>query len=298
MTEKVIAFRHAPAKSQRRGLARRRATSALHWVGSQAILLAFGVVFGMPFIWLVSTSLKALRQISVWPPVWIPNPIVWQNYPAVFGYAPFHLYLLNTLLIAAANVVGPLIAGSLAAYAFARLRAPGKNAIFLLLLSTMMVPGIVTLVPLYILFSKLDWVNTFYPLTVPVLLGTPFYIFLLRQFFLTIPVELEEAATIDGSSRLGIWWRIMLPLSKPSLATVGVFGFLFAWNDFLGPLIYLNDVDKYTLALGLQVFQKADGSEFGLLMAASTMITLPVVVIFFLAQRQFIQGVALTGIKG
>ncbi|MBI2939546.1 MAG: carbohydrate ABC transporter permease [Chloroflexi bacterium] len=266
--------------------------------GSHVVLVLCSIVFAIPFLWLVSTSVKPLRQVFDWPPVWIPNPIVWQNYPDVFDYAPFHLYLVNTLIIAVANIVGPLLSCSLAAYGFARLRAPGRDVIFFVLISTMMVPGIVTLVPLYILFSKLDWINTFYPLTVPVLLGSPFTIFLLRQFFLTIPIELEEAAIIDGSSRLGLWWRILMPLCKPALATVCVFGFLHAWNDFTGPLIYLNDQSKYTLSLGLQVFQRAEGSQWGLLMAASTMVTFPVIVVFFLAQRQFIQGITLTGIKG
>lgn len=277
---------------------RKRLLLIIHKLISHAVLIVFSIVFALPFIWLVSTSLKSLRQTFEWPPVWFPDPVVWQNYPDVFSYAPFHLYLLNTLIIASANIVGPLISCSLAAYGFARLRAPGKNFIFMILLSTMMVPGVVTLVPLYILFSKLDWVNTFYPLTIPVLLGSPFYIFLLRQFFMSLPIELEEAAIIDGCSRFGVWWRIMLPLTKPALATVCVFGFLAAWNDFVGPLIYLNDVDKYTLSLGLQVFQHAEGTQWGLLMAASTMVTLPVIIIFFLAQRQFIQGIALTGIKG
>lgn len=276
----------------------RRIAAAVRLILSYIVLSALGLVFSLPFIWLVSTSLKPLRQVFEWPPVWIPNPIVWENYLEVFNYAPLHLYFVNTMIIASANVLGPLITCSLAAYAFARLRAPGRDLIFMVLLSTLMVPYIVTLVPLYILFSLLNWVNTFLPLTVPALLGNPFYIFLLRQFFLTIPLEIEEAAIIDGSTRLGIWLRIMLPLSKPALATVCVFGFLYAWNDFVGPLIYLNDPEKYTLSLGLQAFQRVEGSQWSLLMAASTMITVPVIVLFFLAQRHFIQGVALTGIKG
>jgi len=262
------------------------------------ILLAGGVVFIAPFAFLVSTSLKAERQIIVFPPIWIPNPIIWRNYTEVFYYVPFHRYFLNTSLIASTWVIGAILTSSLAAYAFARIRAPGRDALFMIMLSTMMVPGMVRLIPTYIVFAKLDWINTFLPLTIPSLLGSAFYIFLLRQFFMTIPMELEDAALIDGCSRLGIWWRIMLPLAKPALATVTIFSFMGAWNDLLGPLIYLNDQHLYTLALGLQAFQYVHGGDWGLLMAAATMMIAPVVLLFFLAQKQFVQGIVLTGLKG
>jgi len=262
------------------------------------ILLAGGVVFIAPFAFLVSTSLKAERQIIVFPPIWIPNPMIWRNYTEVFYYVPFHRYFLNTSLIASTWVIGAILTSSLAAYAFARIRAPGRDALFMIMLSTMMVPGMVRLIPTYIVFAKLDWINTFLPLTIPSLLGSAFYIFLLRQFFMTIPMELEDAALIDGCSRLGIWWRIMLPLAKPALATVTIFSFMGAWNDLLGPLIYLNDQHLYTLALGLQAFQYVHGGDWGLLMAAATMMIAPVVLLFFLAQKQFVQGIVLTGLKG
>jgi len=275
-----------------------KGTKVLRRVVVHLVLLAGSLIFVAPLLFMVSTSLKAQRQIVVFPPVWIPNPVIWHNYTDVFYYAPLHRYFLNTLLIGSTWVIGATLTSSLAAYAFARLRAPGRDVIFMVLLSTLMVPGIVTLIPTYIIFAKLDWIDTFLPLTIPALTGNAFFIFLLRQFFMTIPMELEDAALIDGCSRFGIWWRIMLPLAKPALATVTIFAFTWAWNDFLGPLIYLNSQKLYTLSLGLQVFSRAHGTEWGLLMAASTMMITPIVLLFFFAQRQFVQGITLTGIKG
>ena len=227
----------------------------------------------------------------------MPDPFIWGNFSAVFIYAPMHLYFFNTLTIALAHVLGAIFTCSLAAYAFSRLRAPGRDVIFMVMVSQMMVPYIVTLVPLYLLFAKINWVDTFYPLTVPAFLGTPFYIFMLRQFFLTIPMELEEAAIIDGAGRLRIWWSIVMPLAKPALATVAIFSFMFAWNDFTGPLIFLNTREKFTLSLGLQAFMFERRTMWGPLMAASTMMIMPILIVFFLAQKHFIQGIALTGIK-
>jgi multiple sugar transport system permease protein len=275
-----------------------RAWRLLRKILPHSVLLAGAAMFSIPFIWMLSTSLKTDRQIFAWPPVWLPEPIVWGNYPAVFIYAPLHLYFLNTILIATAQVLGAVITCSLAAYAFSRVRAPGRDLIFTVMISQMMIPGIVTLVPLYILFAKLDWIDTFLPLTVPALLGTPFYIFMLRQFFMTLPMELEEAALIDGASRLRTWWTIILPLSKPAIATVAIFSFMFAWNDFTGPLIFLNSREKFTMSLGLQAFMFERRTMWGPLMAASTMMISPILVVFFLAQKHFIQGIALTGLKG
>jgi multiple sugar transport system permease protein len=275
-----------------------RVRRGLRYVVPHLVLAPLGAIFGLPFIWLVTTSLKANRQIFVWPPVWWPDPIIWRNYSDAFVFAPLHLYALNTLTIAVAHVLGATITSALAAYAFAKLRAPGHTVIFMLVISTMMVPGVVTLVPLYILFARIGWVDTFLPLTVPVLLGSPFFIFLLRQFFLSLPNEMVEAAVMDGAGHVTIWWKIAMPNAMPALATAAVFSFIAAWNDFLGPLIFLNSRSKYTLALGLQVFLTEHSAEWGLLMAASTMVVLPIIVMFFIAQRQFIQGIALTGIKG
>ncbi|MGI6379840.1 MAG: carbohydrate ABC transporter permease [Anaerolineae bacterium] len=262
------------------------------------VLLIGALFFMMPLIFLISTSLKASRQIAKFPPELIPNPWIWRNYPDVFFYVPMQKYFINTLRVVVPAVFGATLPSALAAYAFARVRAPGRDLMFGVLLATMMLPGIVTLIPLYIIFSKIGWVGTFRPLIVPVLLGSPFYIFLLRQFFMTIPTELEDAALIDGCGRFRIWYSIMLPLAKPALATVAVFAFMGAWNDYMGPLIYLGNRDQYTLSLGLQVFVSSHGSEWGMLMAASTMMVMPVIILFFFAQKSFIQGITMTGIKG
>ena len=262
------------------------------------VLLIGGLSFAMPLIFMVSTSLKAMRQIALFPPELIPNPVIWRNYTDVFLYAPMHKYLLNTLMITVSWVFGAAVTSSLAAYAFARLRAPGKNWLFMMLLSTMMLPGVVRLIPTYILFAKLDWVGTFKPLIIPSLLGSPFYIFLLRQFFMTIPRDLEDAALIDGCSRLRTWVSIIVPLAKPALATVTVFAFMGGWNDYMGPLIYLNNKRQYTMSLGLQVFTKQHGAEWGMMMAASSMMVAPIILLFFFAQKNFVQGITMTGMKG
>jgi len=262
------------------------------------ILIMVGIFFVLPLVWMVSTSLKSNRQIFIFPPQWIPNPVIWRNYPDVFDYAPFLLYFKNTMIIEVACILGTLLSSSLVAYGFSRLNAPGKDFLFILMLSTMMLPYQVWMIPLYVLFTKIGWVNTFYPLTIPAFFGNALYIFLLRQFFLTIPKELEDAARLDGCSYFRIYWQIMLPLTKPALATVVIFTFMGVWNDFLGPLLYLQDPEKYTLAIGLQVFLTQHGADWGLLMAASTMIVIPVIVTFFFTQKQFIQGIVLTGLKG
>jgi len=275
-----------------------RSSRVLGSLFSHTTLIVGSIVFIAPLIFMVSTSLKAMRQIAKFPPEWIPNPVIWANYPGVFTYAPMHKYLLNTMIIVVPTVLGATLVSACAAYAFARLRAPGKNAMFMLVLATLMLPSVVTMVPNYILFAKLGWVGTFKPLTIPPLAGSAFFIFLMRQFFMTIPRELEDAALIDGCGRFRIFRSIVLPLAKPVLATVTIFAFMGAWNDYLGPLIYLGNADQYTLSLGLQAFVRYHGAEWGMLMAASTMMVLPVILLFFFAQKSFIQGITMTGIKG
>jgi multiple sugar transport system permease protein len=262
------------------------------------ILIIMGMLFIIPLLWMVSTSLKTLRQLYVYPPQWIPNPAIWRTYIDVFSYAPFHLYFANTCIIAAACIFGSLLSCSLVAYGFSRFNVRGRNVLFILMLSTMMLPYQVWMIPLYVLFTKLRWVDTFLPLTIPSFLGVPLYIFLLRQFFLTLPRELEDAAKVDGCTYLRIYRQIILPLTKPALATVCIFTFMGVWNDFLGPLLYLSDPQKYTLALGLQVFLTQHGADWSLLMAASTLVVLPVIIVFFFTQKQFIRGIVMTGIKG
>jgi multiple sugar transport system permease protein len=277
---------------------RKKILNAFRSVFSHLILLGGSVFFVVPLIFMVSTSLKATRQIAKFPPQLIPNPFIWGNYSDVFIYAPFVQYMFNTLFIIIPTVFGATVISALAAYAFARMRAPGKNVFFMIMLSTMMLPGVVTMIPTYILFAKLGWIGTFKPLIVPALFGNAFYIFLMRQFFTTIPKELEDAALIDGCNRWTIFWTIVLPLAKPIMATVTIFSFMSGWNEYFGPLIYLGEKSQYTLALGLQVFVGQHATEWGMMMAASTMMVAPVIILFFFTQKQFVQGITLTGLKG
>ncbi|NLK07531.1 MAG: carbohydrate ABC transporter permease [Firmicutes bacterium] len=265
---------------------------------SHLILVFFGLMFILPLVTMLTTAVKPDRQIFAWPPVWIPHPRVWGNFPRALTFVPMLLYAKNTIIITALNVVGVLISSPLVAYGLARIDWQGRNILFLLIVSTMMVPYQVTMIPVYLLFNSLGWINTYLPLVVPSFFGNAFFIFLLRQFFMTIPGELSDAARIDGCSELGIYRRIILPLAKPSLAVVALFQFIWVWNDFLGPLIYLKDQTRYTLSLGLQQFQSGYQTEWALLMASATMMTMPIIILFFFTQRTFIQGITLTGIKG
>ncbi len=247
---------------------------------------------------MLSSSLKPDYASFAVPPQIFPNPPRWANYPEALTFVPFGRYTLNTLLITVVTIVGHLLSCTVVAYAFARLRAPGRDALFLVVLATMMLPYPVTMVPLYALFLALGWINTILPLTVPAFFGSPLYIFLLRQFFLTLPTDLEDAARIDGANTAQIIWHIILPLARPALATVAIFTFQATWNDFLAPLIYLHNPQSYTVTLGLQFFRSSYTTNWAYLMAASLVTMLPVVLVFLLAQRLFIEGIALTGIKG
>jgi multiple sugar transport system permease protein len=277
--------------SQRRRMRLARLLGAL-------LAVVVAVLFLLPLFWMVSSSLKPDYQVLESPPRWLPHPAVWSNFPAALTYVPFGRYTLNTLFIAVMVILGHLLSCTLVAYGFARYRAPGKNALFLVLLATMMLPYPVTMVPIYIGFSTLGWVDTFWPLIVPAFFGSPFYIFLLRQFFLTLPPELEDAARVDGANTLQTLWHVILPISKPALATVAIFSFQAAWNDFLTPLIYLHKQTLYTISLGLSFFRSSYDIRWGYLMAAALVTMLPMVIVFFLAQRLFVQGIALTGLKG
>lgn len=262
------------------------------------LLTITAALFLTPLVWMISSSLKPEYQIFTMPPQLIPNPPRWANYSEALNYVPFGRYALNTLFIALMTIIGHLLSCTLIAYGFARLRAPGRDTLFLIVLATMMLPYPVTMVPLFMLFNALGWVNSYLPLIVPAFFGSPFYIFLLRQFFLNISPELEDAASMDGANRLQTLWFVILPLSKPALATVAIFTFQTAWNDFLAPLIYLHDRSLYTITLGLDFFRSSYDINWAYLMAASLVTMLPVVLIFFLAQRYFIEGVNLGGVKG
>lgn len=263
------------------------------------LLVTFGITFVLPYFWMVSTSFKQTGYEFQYPPVWIPNPFVWRNYVDTWNLLPFAMWAWNTIVIVVLSMAGSILTSSMAGFGFARLRFPGRGVLFTVVLSTMMLPSIVTLIPKFILFTNLGWVNTNLPLWVPSWFGgDAFFIFLCRQFFLTIPHELDEAARIDGASSWRIYLQLMLPLSKPVLATMAIFAFQGGWNDFLGPLIYLPDREKMTLAVGLNTMLGMYQTNWNYLMAASTMMTLPVIIIFFLAQRQFIRGITTTGLAG
>lgn len=263
-----------------------------------ALRAIIGILFFLPFFWLVSTSLKTDSQLFKVPVQWIPNPIQWSNYPAAIQYIDFWLYLRNTLIIAVPVTLGTSLSSAIVAYGFSRIQWPGRDIVFLIVISTMMLPFQVTMIPLFIIFKNLNWLDSFRPLIIPAFFGNPFYIFLMRQFFRTIPTELSEAARIDGCSELRIFTQIILPLAKPVIATTALLTFINAWNEFLMPLIYLNRNELFPLALGLQQFQRQFGAEWALLMAASVLMTLPIIVLFFLTQKTFIQGITLTGMKG
>jgi ABC-type glycerol-3-phosphate transport system permease component len=247
---------------------------------------------------MLSSSLKPNYQVLEFPPRWLPNPVRWSNYPEALTYVPFGRYALNTLLISLLTILGHVLSCTIVAYGFARLRAPGKEVLFAVLLATMMLPYPVTMIPIYVGFNALGWINSILPLVVPAFFGNPFYIFLLRQFFMTIPRDLEEAAQIDGASTLQTIWHVLLPAMRPAIATVAVFGFQAAWTDFLPPLIYLHDQSKYTISLGLSFFRSSYDVRWSYLMAASLVTMLPMVIVFFVAQKSFIEGITLTGLKG
>ena len=262
------------------------------------VLVIVSGIFIAPFIWMVSTSLKLDSQIFTERVHWIPRPFQWGNYPSALTSFPFFLYLRNTLFICVMTMVGTVLSAAMPAYGFSRIKWKGRDTLFLILIMTIMLPAQVTMLPVFLIFRWLGWTGTFLPLIVPPFLGGAFSIFLLRQFFLTIPQELSDSARIDGCSELGILSRIIVPLAKPAIATVALFAFTNAWIDFLNPLMYLHDESNYTLAIGLQSFLGRHQNEWSLLMAAATVMTVPMLVLFFFAQRTFIQGAVLTGIKG
>jgi multiple sugar transport system permease protein len=279
----------------------RRNQSLLAQIFAYIVVTAGAIVLMVPFVWMLSSSLKPLNQIFVEPPQWIPQPIQWHNYSDAWTALPFTQFMFNTLFITLLGMAGSIFTSALVAYGFARYRFPGRDVLFILLLSTMMLPYVVTLIPAFLIWRTFGLINTYDPLVIGALFGGgPFFIFLMRQFMLTIPEEMEEAARIDGANTFQIFMRIVLPLVRPALLAVGIFSFQGFWNDFLGPLIYLNDMPKYTMTLGMFFFVggASEAPKWHWLMAMSTLIALPILTIFFLAQRQFIEGITLTGLKG
>lgn len=261
-------------------------------------LSALGLIFLLPFFWMLSTAFKQPGQVFAYPIQWLPNPIVWRNFVDAWTVIPFTTYLKNTMIITGLNMVGETFSSALAAFAFARIPFKGRNVLFIVLLATMMLPPQVTLIPMFIIFARLEWIDTFLPLIVPAYFARPFYVFLLRQFFLTIPQDLEDAARVDGCSRLRMWWSIFMPLSMPAITTVLIFSFINHWNDFFEPLIYLNSQSKKTLALGLSTLRDTQSTEWHWMMAIAILMLLPCIILFFVFQRYFVEGITMTGSKG
>lgn len=264
------------------------------------LLIGFGAVFLLPFLWMVTSSLRSQGAGVTFPPQFLPTEFNWQNYPRVFEMIPFSRFALNSVIVTTLAVLGELFSASLVAFGFARLRFPGRNFLFLVVLTTMMIPYPVTMIPTFLLWVRgLGMANTFGPLVLPPFFGPAFSIFLMRQFFMTINTELDEAAKVDGAHEFRIFWQIILPLAKPALATIAVFSFIANWNDFLTPLIYLSDPNMYTLALGINYLRNfRGGGELALQMAAAVMFIAPCILIYFISQRYIVQGIATTGLKG
>ncbi|GIV10920.1 MAG: sugar ABC transporter permease [Fimbriimonadales bacterium] len=270
----------------------------LYPLAGHGVILLLLALFMAPILWMLSTSLKPDNELFTEEIRWIPQRIAWENYQQALTTFPFWQYLRNTLIIAVLTAVGTVLSCLPPAYAFARMRWKGRNFWFWVMLSTLMLPPQVTLLPVFLLFRWLGWVDTFLPLIVPAFLGNAFLIFMLRQFFITLPQELIDAAKLDGCSEWTILWRLVAPMSKPAVATVALFSFVWAWTDFMGPLIYLNDSSKFTLAVGLQYFLGRHGEQWNLLMAAATVVTAPLVALFLFTQRAYVRGITLTGLKG
>jgi len=271
----------------------------LRRVAVYTALIVLSAIFLIPLAWMVTTSFKEQGQVFAVPPVWIPNPWVWQNYPEAAHRAPLWLWLRNTAIITVAATTGNVLVSSMVGFGFARIRFPGRGPLFMLMLSTMMLPAIVTLIPRFILFRDLGWNNTFLPMTVPAWFGGGAYnIFLVRQYYLQLPLDLDEAAKIDGASNWRIWWNILMPLSYPVLVAIGIFSFVNHWNDVIDPLLFLSQEGLKTLSLGLRAFISPNDASYHITMAASMWLVVPMMLVFFVGQRYFIRGVAMSGITG
>lgn len=276
----------------------RTISRVLTTAGVYAALAFASLLFVLPLLWVVTTSLKDLPDAFVYPPIWFPSSPRWSNYTEALLRRPFGLYFLNSSIITGLDIVGRVLSCALVAFSFARLRWYGRDALFVAMLALMMLPSQVTMIPQFILFKQFGWIDSFLPLIVPNFFAHPFYVFLLRQFYMGIPLDLDDAARIDGANSLQILWWIILPLSRPALATVAIFTFQWSWNEFLLPLIYLHTKTKYTVPLGLLGFQDEFGTQWTLLMAVAVVAMLPVLLLFLVAQKYFIQGIAFTGLKG
>ena len=262
------------------------------------VIIAGAVVFSFPFVWMITTSVKPPDQMLMMPPVLIPRELVWTNYTTPFQNLPWDTFFRNSVVITLVGVLGAITASSCVAFGFARPRWPGRDILFICMLATLMLPAPVTMIPRYWIFAKTGLINTFIPLILPDWLGSPFLIFLLRQYMMTIPLDYDDAARIDGAGWFGIFWRIIIPMSYPALGVAAIYSFTFHWNDFINPIIYLTRMELYTVPLGLALMNNRYATDFGGMMAMATLSLIPVLVLFFAAQRYFIQGIVISGVKG
>ncbi|SMF87845.1 carbohydrate ABC transporter membrane protein 2, CUT1 family (TC 3.A.1.1.-) [Paenibacillus uliginis N3/975] len=273
--------------------------SKLKLAAGYVALIIISMMFIMPFVWLIRSALMDLSQIFIMPPEWIPNPFRWDNFKRALTVLPFGTFFVNTLVIVISTLIGTVVTSTIAAFGFSRIQWKGRDIVFAILLSSMMLPSAVTMIPSFLGWKWLGFYDTFYPLIVPAFFGGGmFNIFLLRQFYMGIPRDFDEAAVVDGASYFQIFFRILLPLSRSAVIVVALFTFLASWNDFMGPLIYLKSDNRFTLALGLQMFQGSYSAQWDLLMAASAVVVLPCVIVFLIGQRYFLEGITLTGLKG
>jgi multiple sugar transport system permease protein len=275
-----------------------RGTELFYRIALYFAIILGAFIFAMPFYWMIRTALMPKSQIFQFPPVFFPSELVWSNFLDPFKVFPFGRWFLNSGFIAIMAAIGTALSAAMVGFSFARLRFPFRDALFVVVLATMILPEHVRLIPNYLLFTKLGWVDTFLPLIVPTWLAPAFFVFLMRQFFMTIPKEYDDSAYIDGCTPFGLFWRIHLPLSVAALGVVIIFQLTFQWNDFLNPLIYLHKVPQFTIAIGLRLFQGQMTNNMQVLMAASLLAILPTLVVFFFAQRYFVQGIVVSGVKG
>ncbi len=262
------------------------------------LLIIGSISFLFPLIWMVATALKPTTQIYAYPPVWWPSPLDWSNFIEAINFFPFWIYFRNSAIVTVLVVVGSVYSAAFVAYGFSKLNWKGRDWLFFFVLATLMIPAQVLMIPQYVIFTRIGWVDTLLPLIVPAFFGGgAFNIFLFRQYYRTIPKEYSDAARIDGCSEFRIFWQIVLPQSKPAMATAAIFAFLWTWNDFMGPVIYLHSPENFTLPIGLRAFQQQTGTEWDLLMAASLLVMLPVIVLFFILQRYFVAGMSMSGLN-
>jgi multiple sugar transport system permease protein len=293
-SEKIGEHEHKVVQRQRNALAFKRTKKH---IGARILLISISLLYMVPFYWMLNTALKSNPELAIIPPTLLPSSWEWNNFAKALITIPFPHYFLNTVIYTSLVVVGAVCSNFIVAYGFSCIEWPGRDMIFYLVLITIFIPFPIAIIPLFDLFAWLHWINTLLPLVVPPFLGSAFYIFLLRQFLLQLPKELFEAARIDGASEWRILWQVVMPMAKPALGVVAILSGIGAWNDFMGPLIYLQDDSMHTLSIGLQVFRSTHDVQFNLLMAASIMVILPIIILFFLCQRYFIEGITAVGVK-